>query len=290
VFDEYIGVSAGPPFPAPVAVNEAMIRHWCEAMGDTNPRYVGGADAPPTMLLAWTMPGYGKTPAPRLGTQGELMAKLDEAGYTSVVATDTEEEYVRYLRPGDHVTATTVIEDVSDEKQTGLGAGRFVTTVTTFTTTDGEVVGKATFRILKFKPPVKAEPRPPRPEPPVNRDNQFFWDGVKERELRIQRCASCKALRHPPGPMCPVCRSLEWDFVVSSGKGTVYSHVIHHYPPMPQFGSPHNVVLVDLEEGVRFVSNLIGVANEDVKIGLPVQVTFVDVAEDYVLPQFEVVT
>src|ERR1051325_2813345 len=105
---EYVGASAGPPFPAPVAVNEAMIRHWCEAMGDTNPRYEGGAEAPPTMLLAWTMPGYGKLPAPRLGTQGELMAKLDEAGYTSVVATDTEEDYVRYLRAGDHITMTTV--------------------------------------------------------------------------------------------------------------------------------------------------------------------------------------
>jgi uncharacterized protein len=288
-FAAYIGVSAGPPFPAPVAVNEAMIRHWCEAMGDGNPRYENGAEAPPTMLLAWTMPGYGKTPAPRLGTQGELMAKLDEAGYTSVVATDTEETYTRYLRPGDHLTATTVIEDVSAEKQTGLGAGRFVTTVTTFTTDDGEVVGTATFRILKFKPPVAVEPRPPRPQPPVNRDNEFFWDGVQERELRIQRCTSCKTLRHPPGPMCPACQSLDWDFIVASGRGTVYSHVIHHYPPMPQFGSPHNVVLVELEEGVRFVSNLVAVANADVKIGLPVQLTFVNVEDDYVLPQFEVV-
>jgi 3-oxo-4,17-pregnadiene-20-carboxyl-CoA hydratase alpha subunit len=291
---KYIGVSAGPPFPAPVAVNEAMIRHWCEALGDNNPRYEGGAEAPPTMLLAWTMPGYGKTPAPRLGTQGELMARLDENGFTSVVATDTEEEYVRYLRPGDHITMNTIIEDVSAEKQTALGAGIFVTTLATFTTGDGEVVGTARFRILKFKPPERdreVQPAgPPRPRPPINRDNQFFWDGVAEGELRIQRCMSCKALRHPPGPMCPQCRSLEWDFIVASGKGTVYSHVIHHYPPMPQYGSPHNVVLIDLEEGVRFVSNLLDIANEDVKVGLPVRIKFVTVDDDYVLPLFEVVT
>ncbi|MBA3654793.1 MAG: OB-fold domain-containing protein [Actinobacteria bacterium] len=282
----YVGASAGPPFPAPVAVNEAMIRHWCEAMGDGNLRYAGGTEAPPTMLLAWTMPGFGKTPAPRLGTQGELMAKLDAAGFTSVVATDTEEEYVRYLRPGDHVTATTIIENVSDEKKTGLGVGHFVTTATTFTAAEGEVVGRATFRILKFEPPPKTDPAPPRPRPPVNRDNQFFWDGTLENELRIQRCTSCQALRHPPGPMCPRCRSLSWDYIVASGRGTVYSHVRHHYPPMPQFGSPHNVVLVDLEEGVRFVSNLLDESAEIV-IGMPVQLVFTKVADDYVLPQFQ---
>ena len=62
----------------------------------------------------------------------------------------------------------------------------------------------------------------------------------------------------------------------------------HHYPPMPQFGSPHNVVLVDLEEGVRFVSNLLDVDDDDIEIGMPVQVKFVAVDDDYVLPQFEV--
>ncbi len=286
----YVGASAGTPFPAPVAVNEAMIRHWCEALGDANPRYAGGAEAPPTMLLAWTMPGYGKTPAPRMGTQGELMALLDDAGFTSVVATDTEEEYVRYLRPGDHVTAATVIEDVSPEKKTGLGVGHFVTTATTFATDSGEVIGTARFRILKFRPPARRESPPPRPRPPVNRDNQFFWDGTLEGELRIQRCASCKTLRHPPGPMCPRCRALEWDFVLASGRGTVYSHVVHHYPPMPQFGSPHNVVLVELEEGVRFVSNLPDVDAADIKIGMPVVVKFVKIDDDYVLPQFELAT
>lgn len=293
---KYIGVSAGPPFPAPVAVNEAMIRHWCEALGDTNTRYEGGAEAPPTMLLSWTMPGYGKTPAPRLGTQGELMALLDENGFTSVVATDTEEEYERYLRPGDHITATTIIEDISAEKTTGLGVGHFVTTATTFSTDEGEVVGRAKFRILKFRPrerseqtaePAKPVP-PPRPRPPINLDNEFFWQGVDAGELRIQRCVSCKQLRHPPGPMCPACRSLEWDYIVSSGGGVVYSHVTHHYPPMPQYSSVghHNVILVDLDEGVRFVSNLIDTDDDDVAIGMRVAVDFVAVEPDYTLPLF----
>jgi uncharacterized OB-fold protein len=286
----FVGKPTGPPIPAPLAVNEAMIRHWCEALGDTNPRYAERGEAPPTMLLAWVMASFGEPPVFRRGTVAELMTMLDEAGYTSVVATDTEEQYARYLRIGEHVTMTTVIEGVSDEKATGLGAGRFLSVASTFTTDEGEVVGSARFRYLKFKPGARPEPAPPRPPPVVNRDNQFFWDGTVAGELRIQRCASCKTLRHPPGPMCPHCRSLEWDFIVASGRGTVYSHVVHHYPPMPQFGSPHNVVLIDLEEGVRFVSNLLDVEPADLKIGTPVQVKFVKVDEDYVLPQFEVVS
>ena len=287
-FERYVGKPTGPPIEASVAVNEAMVRHFCEALGDTNPRYAERGEAPPTMLLAWVMASFGEPPVFRRGTVAELMTLLDEAGYTSVVATDTEEEYARYLRIGERITMTTVIEGVSEEKATGLGAGRFLTVASTFTTEDGEVVGTARFRYLKFKPREQKPAAPPRPEPAINRDNQFFWDGTLEHELRIQRCVSCKTLRHPPGPMCPQCHSLEWDYVVSSGRGTVYSWVVHHYPPMPQFGSPHNVVLIDLEEGVRFVSNLLDVGNDEVKIGMPVQVRFVKLTDDYVLPQFEV--
>jgi uncharacterized OB-fold protein len=285
----YVGKPTGPPIPASVAVNEAMIRHWCEALGDTNPRYVERGEAPPTMLLSWVMASFGEPPVFRRGAVAELMALLDEVGYTSVVATDTEEEYARYLKVGERVTMTTVIDGVSDEKATALGPGRFLSVRSTFATDQGEVVGSARFRYLKFKPADRtAEPPPPRPRPPVNRDNEFFWDGALEGELRIQRCASCKQLRHPPGPMCPTCRSLDWDYVVASGRGTVYSHVVHHYPPMPQFGSPHNVVLVELEEGVRFVSNLADVDAADIKIGMPVRVRFTRIEDDYVLPQFEV--
>ncbi len=285
--EAYVGQPTGPPIDAPVAVNEAMVLHFCEALGDRNSRYVERGEAPPTMLLAWVMASFGEPPVFRRGTVGELMSLLDDAGYTSVVATDTEEQYERYLRIGERVTMSTVIDGVSEEKATALGSGRFLSVRSTFTTDEGEVVGSARFRYLKFKPPEKAEPAPPRPRPPVNRDNQFFWDGVADGELRIQRCASCKQLRHPPGPSCPACRSLEWDYVVASGNGVVYSYVVHHYPPMPQFGSPHNVVLVELEEGVRFVSNMVGTDSADIKIGMPVRLVFTTIDHDYVLPQFE---
>src|SRR5262245_9028678 len=98
--------------------------------------------------------------------------------------------------------------------------------------------------------------RPPRPR--QNQDSAFFWDGVAKGELRIQRCSGCELLRHPPRPMCPRCQSLDWDHAVASGRGTVYSFVVHHHPPVYGLEVPFTVALVELEEGTRIVGNLVG--------------------------------
>ena len=112
---------------APDEVNQAMIRHWCEAIGDTNPIYFGpDAVAPPTMLQAWVM--HGLSPHPRApGPADGVMAELDANGFTSVVATNCEQTYPRYLRLGDRLSLTSTLESVSDEKKTALGVGHFVT-------------------------------------------------------------------------------------------------------------------------------------------------------------------
>ena len=123
--------------------------------------------------------------------------------------------------------------------------------------------------------------------PSMTADSQFFWDGVREHRLLIQRCAGCGALRHPPRPMCPRCQSLEWDTVEATGRGTVYSFVIPHHPPLPWFPEPYVVALVDLEEGTRLVSNVVGIAPDAVTIGLPVQVRYEHFEGDLVLPLFE---
>lgn len=125
-----------------------------------------------------------------------------------------------------------------------------------------------------------------RPAPSMSPDTQFFWDGVKEHRLLIQRCTGCGALRHPPRPMCPQCNALGWDTLEASGRGTVHSFVMPKHPPTPWFGDDTIVVLVDLEEGTRLVSNLIGIAPADVTIGMPVQVTFEHFDGDVVLPLF----
>lgn len=121
------------------------------------------------------------------------------------------------------------------------------------------------------------EPDPSkRPRPSINRDNQFFWDGARRHELRIQRCDACGALSYPPLPCCAQCGSFDLSWVVSSGKGTIYAWAVPHHPPVPGFAYPLFVVLVELEEGVRIVSNLVDADREQVRIGQPVELCWLD--------------
>jgi len=122
--------------------------------------------------------------------------------------------------------------------------------------------------------------------PSMTPDTQFFWDGVRAHKLLIQRCGGCGALRHPPRPMCPHCQSLEWDAIESSGRGALFSFVIPRHPPLPWFPEPYVVALVDLEEGTRLVTNIVGVAPDAVTIGMPVVVRFEHFDGDVVLPMF----
>ena len=124
-----------------------------------------------------------------------------------------------------------------------------------------------------------------RPRPAMSADTSFFWEGAERGELLIQRCASCRTLRHPPGPGCPACGSVEWDTLRSSGRGTVYSYAVHHYPPIPGFDGTNLVALVELEEGTRVLANLRGIEPDDVEIGMAVEVFFGDF-DGVVLPQF----
>ncbi|MEU4267769.1 bifunctional MaoC family dehydratase N-terminal/OB-fold nucleic acid binding domain-containing protein [Streptomyces sp. NPDC026092] len=287
----YEGQAAATAGAGKDLVNEPMIRHWCEAMGDADPAYRGpDAVAPPTMLQAWTMGGLsGHTD--RSGAYDELLTLLDEAGCTSVVATDCEQEYVRPLRPGDAITFDAVIESVSDRKTTKLGTGHFVTTRMDIHA-DGELAGTHRFRILKYAPAaVKpkasgAQPAARRPRPVINRDNAGFWEGVAAHRLLIQRCTGCATLRFPWLPGCNACGSQEWDTVEASGSGTVFSYVVMHHPPFPAFDPPYAVGLIELAEGVRMISNVVGVPYDKVRIGMPVRLEFLRVDEDLELPVF----
>ncbi|MEU6462342.1 bifunctional MaoC family dehydratase N-terminal/OB-fold nucleic acid binding domain-containing protein [Streptomyces sp. NPDC046976] len=266
-------------------VNLPMIRHWCEAMGDTSPAYRGpGAIAPPTMLQAWTMAGLSGH-GDRSGPYGELLRILDDLGCTAVVATDCEQEYLRPLRPGDTITFDTVIESVSGRKATRLGTGHFVTTRTDIRA-DGVLAGTHRFRILKYAPARTPAPQAKRPRPVVNRDNAGFWRGVAEHRLLIQRCTGCGTLRHPWLPGCNACGGPGWDTVEASGEGTVHSYVVMHHPPFPAFDPPYAVALVQLAEGVRMVSNVIGVPYDKVRIGMPVRLEFTAYDEELTLPVF----
>ncbi len=154
-------------------VNAYAIRVWCDAMSEANPYFTDpeaaaagphrGLVAPPGMLNVWTMPGLvmGQQPMRGVEPQSKVLGKLDAAGFVGVVATNSDQEYRRYLRPGDVLTARTRLDDVSELKRTGLGEGHFVTTRATYTDQDGEEVGSLFFRILKFRPGTgKAAPPP----------------------------------------------------------------------------------------------------------------------------------
>jgi acyl dehydratase len=165
--ERYVGKPMGPPSVAPDPVNVPMIRHWVDALDDQNPVYLdqqfaeqtrfGGVVAPPAMLQAWTMPRPRiEGIAERGGAPGEIprdnpIPVLDEAGYVGTLATNSELEFVRYLRPGDQLSTTTAVESISERKTTSLGKGYFLTWITTYTC-DDELVGRQLFRIFKFDP------------------------------------------------------------------------------------------------------------------------------------------
>ncbi|MBK5306999.1 MAG: OB-fold domain-containing protein [Frankiaceae bacterium] len=286
----FLGRTPGPTRVARDPVNLPMVHHWSQALGDRNPAYLdpdgssrGHLVAPPGMLQTWIMDAPRDPSAP--SPSDEVMRRLDAAGYTSVVAVNYEHEYVRELLHGELVSVRTYAEDLSQEKQTALGPGYFTTTVYEYLV-GAEVVGIGRMRILKFKPPVKADVGE-RVRPAVGRDNAFFWEGVEARQLRIQKCGGCGVLRHPPAPLCARCGSTEQGYVVAVGRGVVYSHVTHHYPPLPGVETPHTALLVELEEGVRIISELAADADPaDVRIGLPVELVFQKVPGGQLLPAF----
>lgn len=131
-----------------------------------------------------------------------------------------------------------------------------------------------------------APTRPTRPSPTVTDDSAVFWDAAAEGRLVAQRCTGCGVLRHPPRPMCPRCGSLASAAAGLGGRGTVYSYAILHHPVHPAFDFPVVGVLVDLEEGIRVLSNLTDVEPAAVRIGMPVEVHFVATADGPTIPVF----
>ena len=128
----------------------------------------------------------------------------------------------------------------------------------------------------------------PRPLPLPDQESQPYWEGCTRHELLLQRNRVTGRFRFPPGPMVDVPGVQEWEWVKSSGKGEIYSFTVPHHPSHPYFMDkvPYTVVLVELEEGVRIVGTLQDVAEDDVAIGMPVEVAFEDVADDVSLPVF----
>ena len=298
--------SAGKIEVARDSVSEPVIRSWCDAMSESNPLYIdqdfandskhGGIIAPPAMLQVWTMSGLHLGNQFQRNTEDSPSAGvyqlLDEAGFTGVVATNATYHYNEVIKPGDLISASQKLLDVSEEKTTAIGMGHFVTTETIYSDASGKQVGSMEFRVLKFRPGTgkkseQSEIKPPRPKPASNSSTDWFWDACNIKELRIQSCNECTNLQHPPAVRCLSCGSVLLDSVIATGKGTLHSWAIAHYPQVPAFDYPLIVGLVELEEGVRLVSNVSNVEPEELEIGMPLEVDWLNVDNEFTLHQFK---
>jgi uncharacterized OB-fold protein/acyl dehydratase len=303
----FVGRENGPPKKGHDNVNEPMIRHWVEIMGDESPVYTdpeaaknsskGGIIAPPAMLQAWSMEGYSMAGDFVQDVQRGLHNVFDAHGYTGVLGTNTSTEFYRDLKPGDEVTAHTIIDNISEQKATARGIGYFIETVTSFTDQGGAEVGKQVFRVLKFVPAESdSAPStessddtpavPTRIASPRGHDNGWWWDAIDEGKMLIQRCKSCQTLRHPPRPMCGQCQSIEWDSIESSMEGEVFSFTTLHYPRIPGYDYPLCCAVISLSEGTRVVANVVGIDHEAVTIGMKVKGKIEQVDDKTMLPQF----
>jgi len=278
-------------------VNQPMVDHWLDAMGDRNPIYVDesaaraaghpGIVAPPAMIQVWTMMGLGGVRAAD-DPLTKILELFDDAGYIGVVATNCEQTYHRYLRPGEEVSVSAELTDVAGPKQTALGEGFFITQRITWQVGD-EDVAEMNWRIMKFIPGETggAKQSSSVPDgldadsmmrPASSRDTKFFWDGVNAHELRIQKRPD-GSLQHPPVPALWQDKEAAIDYAVASGKGTVFSFVVHHAPKVPGRTLPFVIALVELEEGVRMLGELRNVDPAKVGIGMPVRATYIDFPE-----------
>jgi len=127
-----------------------------------------------------------------------------------------------------------------------------------------------------------------KPLPRITQDNRPFWEACRRHELRLPHCTACERAFWPPSPLCPHCfePAVEWRRV--SGRGTVSSFVVVHQKWFPAFAAdiPYNAVQVELEEGPRLTSSLVGIANDEIAVGLAVEVVFDDLSEEITLPRF----
>jgi uncharacterized OB-fold protein/acyl dehydratase len=285
------------PRVGPDPVNQPMIRHWVDAIGDTNPIYVDeaaaqaaghpGIVAPPAMIQVWTMAGLNGRRSDD-DPLSKMMNLFDEAGYVGVVATNCEQTYHRYLRPGEDVSISAELTDVIGPKRTALGEGYFINQKITWTVGDDHdnPVAEMNWRIMKFRPADQdaATATAPVPDdldadqmmrPSSSKDTKFFWDGVNAHELRIQKRGD-GTLVHPPVPALWLDKEQQTDYQVASGTGTVFSFVVHHAPKVPGRTLPFVIALVELEEGVRMLGELRDVDPATVEIGMPVRATYID--------------
>ena len=127
-----------------------------------------------------------------------------------------------------------------------------------------------------------------KPLPQPTADTKPFWDGCKDHQLRFQKCVKCHHVRWPPSMFCPECHASQTGWIVACGKGSVYTFAVYHRAFHKAFEGdlPYVTAIVELEEGPRLLTNIIGCHPDNIRCGMPVEVAWEDVSEEFSLPKF----
>jgi uncharacterized OB-fold protein len=127
-----------------------------------------------------------------------------------------------------------------------------------------------------------------KPIPAVTPDMVEFFEGARRGHLMVHKCDGCGELNFPAHSLCSKCFATSGKWVPVSGRGEIYSYNIMHQIYHPGFAGevPYAVVVVKLEEGPKFVSNMVGIKPHEIRIGMPVEVTFEKMSEEVFLPKF----
>jgi hypothetical protein len=127
-----------------------------------------------------------------------------------------------------------------------------------------------------------------KPLPRIDEESRGWWEALGRHELVLQRCRACGTTRFPPRAVCPRCLSSDVEWRRASGRGVVYSFTVTHQNQAPGFREelPYVLAVVELDEGVRMMTNVVGCAPDDVRVGMPVVIEYVDVTPEITLPKF----
>ncbi len=130
-------------------------------------------------------------------------------------------------------------------------------------------------------------PEPGRARPKPTPETKHFWDGTRAGELRLQRCDACSKVYFPPRPFCPACASRQVSVFAASGRGVLWSYVIHHRP-VPGFTPPYAIAVVQLDEGPRLMSNVVDCPQtpEALRLDMKLEVAFQRIDDEITLPLF----
>ncbi len=128
-----------------------------------------------------------------------------------------------------------------------------------------------------------------KPLPRIDEESKWFWEACARHELYVQKCGDCRTVRFYPRALCPSCLSSRTDYLRASGRGRVYTFTVTHQNQAPGFRDelPYVMAYVELEEGPRVLTNVVGCPPDEVKIGMPVTVMFEDVDEGLAIPKFQ---